>query len=239
MLIAMNPSASNPNYSSTTLSIDTIVVPQGAEYKAVDRGLQQTGAKDISVIAIAIGSKNVLPILAEYSRLDDSQGVLIMGLGGSLDPSYVLGDALLIQSCEDLAHNRISLDRELTGRIKDKLSVDIVAGLTSDRPICRSIEKLKLAQQYSASVVEMEGYGYISQLQQQGIAVAMLRVISDDLRGDLPDLSQAIDNDGNLQPLSLAIAFWQQPIAAMRLIKGSLTGLKVLQKITAELFTAD
>jgi hypothetical protein len=83
----------------------------------------------------------------------------------------------------------------------------------------------------------MEGFAYLEELQKRGIAVAMLRVVSDDLTGDLPDLSQAIDGKGNLKTASLAIAMLRQPLAATRLIRGSLIGLKALQQITTELFS--
>ena len=234
--MAMNPIASN-RFDSTT-SIDTIVVPQGAEYQAVCRGLQR--AVKIKVIAIPIGTRNVRQITdsRQLDHLDHSQRVLIMGLCGSLDRHYKVGDGVLVQSCQDFAGNRVDLDRELTAQIQAKLSVDLVAGLTSERVICRTEEKLQLSQKYPASVVDMEGYGYVNQLQQRRISVAMLRVVSDDLGGNIPDLSKAIDRDGNLRMIPMAIAFMQQPVAAMRLIKGSLTGLKNLQQITTELFVS-
>ena len=231
----MNPSAGDREFNSTSLSIDTIVVPQGAEYQAVCRGLQQ--AVEIQVISIPIGTKNVAGVLANFSRqLNNSRRVLIMGLCGSLDRLYRVGDGVLVQSCQDLDRHRIDLDLELTTQIQTKLSVDLVAGLTSDRLISQTEEKLQLSQKYPVSVVDMEGYGYVTWLQQRGIAVAMLRVVSDDLGANIPDLSSAIDPDGNLKAMAMAIAFVQQPVAAIRLIKGSLTGLKTLRQITTKLF---
>lgn len=217
--------------------IDTIVVPQGAEYQAVCRGLQKFGLDRVQVIAIPIGTTNARHILASYSQqLDQSQRVLMMGLCGSLSESYNVGDGILVKSCQDLASNQITLDLGLTARLQNILSVEVVTGLTSDRIITKAQEKLMLSQQYPVSVVEMEGYDYVTQLQQQGISVAMLRVVSDDLRGDLPDLSKAIDNQGSLKAMPMAIAFVKQPLAAIRLIKGSLTGLKALEQITTKLF---
>ncbi len=218
--------------------IDTIVVPQGAEYQAVCRGLQLADVDPIQVITIPMGTKNIEQILASYSQqLAQSQRVLIMGLCGSLSDAYKIGDGLLVKSCLDLASNQINLDLGLTTKLQNILSVEVVTGLTSDRIIAQAQEKLKLSQQYPVSVVEMEGYGYVTQLQQRGISVAMLRVVSDGLRGDLPDLSNAIDHQGSLKIVPTAIAFLKQPIAAIRLIRGSLTGLKTLEQMTAKLFT--
>lgn len=219
------------------LSINTIVVPQGAEYQAVCRGLSKAQVDSIQVIAIPIGVRQISQVLANYSQhIDSWTNVLIMGLCGSLSDSYTVQDSVLIKSCQDLNHNLIDLDAELTAKIQQKLSIDLVNALTSDRIITRAKDKLILAQQYVSSIVEMEGYSYINALQRQGIAVAMVRVVSDDLRGDIPDLNQAIDGQGNLKTLPLAIAFIKQPVAAIRLIKGSLAGLKALEEITAKLF---
>ena len=218
-------------------AIDNIVVPQGVEYQAVCRGLLQAKAKDVRVIAIPIGDRHTEAVLTNYSQqLADARGVLITGLCSSLCESYTLGDVVVVKSCGNLNGDRLNLDDRLTTIIQHKLSVDVVHGLTSDRVITRCSKKLKLAREHRASIVEMEGYGYISQLQQQG-AVAMLRVVSDDVKGDIPDIGQAIDNRGKLKTRPLAIALCKQPVAATRLIRGSLTGLKALQQMTTKLFS--
>lgn len=220
------------------LSINTIVVPQGAEYQAVCRGLSKAQVDSIQVIAIPIGVRQISQVLGNYSQqIDGCANILMMGLCGSLSDSYTVQDSVLIKSCQDLNHNLIDLDAELTAKIQQKLSIDLVNALTSDRAITQAQEKLILAQQYCATIVEMEGYNYIRELQRQGVSVAMLRVVSDDLRGDIPDLNQAIDSQGNLKTLPLAISFIKQPFAAIRLITGSLAGLKALEEITAKLFT--
>ncbi|MEY2857628.1 MAG: hypothetical protein RLZZ74_1940 [Cyanobacteriota bacterium] len=215
-------------------------MPQGAEYQAVCRGLAKANIDHIKVIAIPIGVKHITQVLANYAQeINSSAKVLILGLCGSLADTHAVGDLVLVRSCEDLSHNLIDLDAELTAAIQKQLTIDqshLVAALTSDRMINQAREKLILAQQYSATIVEMEGYGYVKELQRQGLAVAMMRVVSDDLRGDLPDLNQSIDSQGNLQTLPLAIALIKQPIAAIRLIRGSLTGLTALEAITAKLF---
>ena len=220
------------------LSINTIVVPQGAEYQAVYRGLAQAKIKDVRVVPIPIGVKQIERVLSDHSEIvDNSSGILIMGLCGSLNNMCAIGDALLVESCEDTNHNLNKLDVQLTAEIGEKLAIKTVTALTSDRVITLAQEKLNLARQYSADLVEMEGYSYVVRLQQQDKVVAMLRIVSDDLHGDLPNLDRAIDLQGNLKSLPMAIAFMKQPRAAVRLIRGSLTGLKALEQITAKLFS--
>ena len=217
-------------------SINNIVVPKGVEYQAVCRGLLQAKAKGVRVIAVPIGDRHTQAVLANYSQQLVDGGVLIMGLCGGICESYAVGDGVVVKSCCNLNRNYLNLDDELTTTIQNKLSVDAVQGLTSDRVITRSSEKLKLAREYQASIVDMEGYGYTSYLQQQG-AVAMLRVVSDDVKGDIPNIAPAIDEHGQLKAIPLAIALCKQPVAAKRFIRGCLKSLKVLQQMTTKLFT--
>ncbi|MEL6578505.1 MAG: phosphorylase [Cyanobacteria bacterium J06621_12] len=220
------------------LSINTIVVPQGAEYQAVCRGLAKAGQENVQIISIPIGVCQLNQVMADYgSVIDNDKNILILGLCGSLTKAHCLGDLVLVPSCIDLSHNKIDLDAELTAEIQHQLDIKTAIGLTSDRVITQAASKLDLAQQYAATIVEMEGYSYVQELQRRDKSVAMLRVVSDDLSGDLPNLNQAIDSQGNLQTLPMAIALLKQPLAAVRLIKGSLAGLKKLEQLTTKLFT--
>ena len=218
-------------------SIDTIVVPQGAEYKAVCRGLKKANCDRIKVISMPIGTKNIAQTLANYSEeLNKARNILIMGLCGSLSEQYSVGDIVLYEISNNTQNQQINLKSDLTAIIQKKLSINLAIGITSDHIICQTKEKIELGRDHSASVVDMEGYDYIKQLQQRNINVAMMRVVSDDLVGDIPDLSMAISADGNLQTIPMAIAFLQQPVAAIRLVKGSLSGLRTLQQTTQKLF---
>ena len=220
------------------IPIDTIVVPQGAEYQAVCQGLKKARVDRLQVISIPIGTTKIEQTLANYSdELNNAQNILIMGMCGSLSRQYTVGNTVVYQNCLNMAGEQVSLKSELTTSIQQKLSVELVRGITCDRIICLASEKLKLSQVYPVSVVDMEGVGYIKQLQHQKKSVAMVRVISDNLRGDIPNLGVAIDANGNLKTLPMAIAFVRQPAAAIRLISGSLTALKTLRNTTQQLFS--
>lgn len=66
--------------------------------------------------------------------------------------------------------------------------------------------------------------------------VAILRVISDDCSGDLPDITGAIGPDSNLRPVVLALSFFKKPLAAAIFIRGSLRGLKALEQAALALW---
>ena len=223
-----------------TFTIDTIVVPQGAEYQAVCQGLKQAHSQDIKVVSIPIGTKDVLQTLINRSfEFISPQRVLIMGLCGSLNSNQTVGDRILYRNCCNADNDCLDLDQGLTKTIQQKLLLNLHTGLTSERPICQVEEKLKLGHEYSAEAIDMEGYGYIKELQRQGMLIAMLRIVSDDARGDIPDLSLVIDNNGSLNSWEMAILMVQNPWESIRLIKGSLTGLAQLRRVTKELFTKD
>ncbi len=220
------------------LLIDTILVARGAEYQAVCRGLNRVAGGKPSVVAIPVGTKPLGRFLRQLPSIGDR--VLVMGLCGSLLPGYQVGEIVLYEDCIYPEASALTqpCDRSLTARLEKKLpKKSFVRGLTSDRVIWSATEKQKLGL-LGADVVDMEGFAALEFLTQAGASVAMLRVISDDCHHNLPDLTSAFSDDGILQPLPLAIAMFKQPLAATRLIRGSLQGLKVLEQVTTLLFSA-
>jgi nucleoside phosphorylase len=162
-----------------------------------------------------------------------------MGLCGGLTPNHTIGDIVLYRECIDRAeaHTRLPCDAALTERLQSAFvqEATLVRALTSDRLVWSAQEKHQLAHQYHADVVDMEGFAALKSLAQTGATVAMLRVVSDNAQHNLPRLTNAIDAHGSLQPLPLAWGMVRQPIAAARLIRGSLKGLKTLQAVTRRL----
>lgn len=223
--------------------VDRILVTQGAEYQAIYQGLQQielTSAPQLLAIPIGVNA------LAAYLQERDwsakaAQNILVMGLCGSLSPQLQVGDVVLYQNClmagsSSLQHQ--DTDSQLTDFINSRLQPNFtfVKGLTSDRLIWSASEKQDLGQLYQASVVDMEGFVLLDTLRQHNIRVAMIRVVSDSIHYDIPDLTGAIDSSGKLQNLPMAIAMLKNPLAATRLITGAIKGLKILRQITTDLF---
>ncbi|MER3432849.1 MAG: phosphorylase [Leptolyngbya sp. ERB_1_1] len=205
--------------------VSVILVPQGAEYQAVYQGIQAK-VNPPKVIAIPAGGA----AMRQIDRFFEATEVLVMGLCGSLSPELKVGTIALYRACVDFSGQMKACDHAFTQRLQAQLQVSPVLGLTSDRVICSAIEKRELGKTYGAEVVDMEGFAILSNLR-----VAMLRVVSDDLQGDLPNLSNVIDANGKIQSIPMAKAMIQRPIAAGRLIRGSLTGLRKLRQLAAEL----
>ena len=228
-----------PNF----LPINTILVPQGAEYKAVCRGLSGVTGSIPTVVAIPVGMKPLLKYLQQGQFLAAKSRVLIMGICGSLSDRYTVGDIVLYQDCI-YQGKHLECDRNLTAQLHSQLPtpnspLNLVKSLTSDRLISSAAEKRHLGETLAADVVDMEGFTALEFFNAARVAVAMLRVVSDDCQHNIPDLTPAINSDGSLKPFPLAIAMLRQPVAATRLIRGSLTALKVLEQVTNLLFSGN
>ena len=221
----------------------TILVPQGAEYQAVRRGLSRVSGSTPNLIAIPLGIKPLTTYLhklqAQGQLSHHSQPrVLLMGLCGGLTPTYKVGDIVLYQDC--IYQGKLQeCDRTFTAEINSylPLPLNVVKSLTSDCVVCAAAEKRHLNEVFAADVVDMEGFAALEFFNAVSVSVAILRVVSDDCHHDIPDLTSAINSDGSLKPLSLALKLLSQPVASIRLIQGSLRALKVLEQVTTLLFS--
>lgn len=172
---------------SNLLPIQIILVPQGAEYQAVCRGFSRINSPKPLVLPIPIGCKALTKHLEKLQQAghfkNSPQNVLLMGLCGSLLPQYNVGDVVVYRECVNEVNSAQYCDRELTTLLQKKLKkkASLVKGLTSDRIIYTASEKQHLGQLYNADVVDMEGFAALEVFKKAGIAIAMVRVISDDI----------------------------------------------------------
>ena len=218
--------------------INTILVPQGAEYKAVCRGLRGVTGSIPTVVAIPVGMEPLLKYLQQSQLIAPKSRVLIMGICGSLSDRHTVGDIVLYQDC--IYQGKLQeCDRTLTAQLHSSISekASLVKSLTSDRVIWSAAEKRRLGETLAADVVDMEGFTALEFFNAAGVTVAILRVVSDDCQHNIPNLTPAINSDGSLNPFPLAMGMLQQPVPAARLIRGSLTALKVLKQVTNLLFS--
>ncbi|MEO0457166.1 MAG: hypothetical protein AAF152_11395 [Cyanobacteria bacterium P01_A01_bin.114] len=224
--------------------IQIILVPAGVEYRAVKRAVSRVqGAPQ--VVAIPAGPRAVKRFLETWKdrALLWSGGVLVVGLGGSLSSEYGVGDGVLLERVwngfeksegEDGEQDVYECDRTLTTQIAERLAIATGTGVTCDRVITTVDQKRELCDRYGADIVDMEGAALLKVL--PNAKVAILRVVSDDCHHDLPDISNAISSDGSIKPLPIAFHLSRRPTAAIRLIRGSLKGLKSLETLIAALF---
>jgi hypothetical protein len=220
-------------------SIQAILVPRGAEYQTVCRGLQNTSAAP-PVVPIPMGIAAIKAFQWRQAFLQPGATVLVMGLCGSLRPQYGAGDAVLYQACHTVDHQTVNCDPGFSDWVATQVSSELprVRAFTSLRFISNAAEKQQLATTHGTDVVDMEGAAILAALLPLKVKVAMLRVVSDGCEWDMPNLTTAIRVNGRLSPSRLLIEMAQQPRASLRFVRGSLQGLRRLRQITAELFDA-
>ncbi|MGB5975623.1 MAG: hypothetical protein WBG38_20015 [Nodosilinea sp.] len=225
--------------------ITTLLVPQGAEYKAVCRGLgllPVAVSQRLQVVPIPVGPR---PVTARLSQLPlPPGGCLIMGLGGRLSRRSGVGDVVLGQRCMTVAAGNTAENvqpqpcEQLTTWLQTRLSMATVGTVvTCDRILTTAQDKAAIHSLTQGDVVDMESSAVLVALAAHPVAI--LRVISDDYDQPLPDITAALGADGDLKPWPLALSFLKRPRAAIHLIRGSLRGLRRLQAVTSQLFLAD
>ncbi|MEL6385638.1 MAG: hypothetical protein AAFQ89_24885 [Cyanobacteria bacterium J06626_18] len=223
--------------SSKNVGIQMILVPTGAESRAVKQALKRV-LEPPPIVEIPAGPQAVKRFLQAWKdpQIFQSGRVLLLGLGGSLSPDLGVGDGVLVERVFEASSSEVyECDRILTTQISAQLGVPIGVGVTCDRVITTATEKWQLRDRYDADVVDMEAAALLKEL--SDCKIAILRVISDDCHHDLPDISGAIGSDGSIKVAPTILSFLRKPRAALQLVQGSLKGLKALEDMTNSLFS--
>ncbi|HAC62954.1 MAG TPA: hypothetical protein DCF68_05315 [Cyanothece sp. UBA12306] len=167
--------------------------------------------------------------------------ILLMGLGGSLSAKYRVGEGILCLQCSLVQAEQKpqwkDCDQKLNKLIKQHFGEKIRQGrlITSDRLIYLAREKQELGKWYQADVVDMEGIVLLDFCNSWQIPLVVIRVISDDYRQNLPNLTPAFEANGTLNPLLLTRQMLQNPLNSAHLIVCSLIALRKLQQIAKEI----
>lgn len=149
----MTPSTLNMNLK--------ILVPQGAEHRAVLSGIRQSRATHSptqappgpTVIPIPIGPDPVRRFLESVQTGNPSisapfqpeDAILLMGLGGSLSPELDIGAVTLLEHCHaDYLTNAFVTQTHLPDHppLPDRLEDQEQPGVTSDRPLLQWVHQL-------------------------------------------------------------------------------------------------
>lgn len=212
-----------------------ILVPQGAEFKAVMAGLNKSQSKPqsksqakpiLQVLAIPAGPAVKGFLKQKSDRLKGVTQVIVLGLCGALTNDGVIGQIGCYKTCCDRSGNQYQCN-PMDNLLGNQIHVSWNA-VTIDMVITKTTDKQLLNAETNCDVVDMESIWILEFMQQRGIGVSVVRVVSDAVVGDLPDLSQVFDVNGALKPMALARAFILRPMAALRLIRGSILGLRQL-----------
>ncbi|BDA39644.1 phosphorylase family protein [Candidatus Atelocyanobacterium thalassae] len=223
---------------------DLLLVPQGAEYQAVLKGISKSSSK-VKLKSVPAGVKAITKFLEEWEQnsyflKELPQTVMMIGLGGSLSPKNSIGDIVVYKECTSLQSQLneykqcdIFLSQLVLKKLKDKCILG--RGITNHYVISSAKEKQTLGKIYKADVIDMEGLALLNWGRKWNISVIIIRIISDSCQQDMPDLRNVFDIDGNLKYFHLAIQMIKKPLLSIDLICSSLKSLNVLRKSIKQL----
>jgi hypothetical protein len=193
-------------------------VPRGAEAAAVRRA-----GTSACVVELPPGpaAPSALP------AFDEDETVIVLGLCGALR-RLETGDVAIYARVADDVRTSV-LDRPLVDALSAALpGAFVVNACTADLVVTRVAARAVLARRFGADVVDMEGTHLVAALGASGVRYAIVRVVSDDASRDLPPIEGAIDTEGRLRPLRIALAFARAPRAAFAFVPGVRRALATL-----------
>jgi nucleoside phosphorylase len=206
---------------------DTIIVPRGAEARAVEQGWPGTRPERISIPAGG-AARTALQTRAL------GECALVFGLCGAIDPALRVGDAVVYSRIVDGAQT-IELDAHLAAACARACASTPIVAASVPVVVGGVASKAALRAQTGAAVIDMEAAAVAHALEARGVRVAMVRIVSDDALHELPDLTNAFDAAGALRPIALALAFARAPLRGARFITNALRALRALRATAARL----
>jgi hypothetical protein len=200
---------------------DAIVVPRGAEARAVERGWPLPRP---ALLAVPAGA-------AAGNRVNDGRPAVtavMLGLCGAIDPALRVGETVVYGRIID-GSEIIELDGPLAHGCAAAFGCAPLTAANVARVVGAPAEKATLRASSGAAVIDMEGAAVARALHRRGIRVAMVRVVSDDAQSVLPDLHDAYDAGGTLRNTVLIRAFAREPLRSARFARNALRALRALR----------
>lgn len=199
----------------------------------------------ITVLQCGMGAPGFGKWLAAHLKTNRYDALLIAGLGGGLNPHLKSGDIVLYDICHEgrgFKEKPSGRDEKARLRCNDDLlellqsslafsgrSYTRSSGVTVSRIITEAKEKILLGESYQAAAVDMESYDVLGICEAFHLPAAVLRIISDEAGGDLPDFNYAVTADGQMNIWRTAVAMAMRPAASLRFLRSIRPVLKSLE----------
>lgn len=215
-------------------------------------GQGQAGSNSIELFCTKMGPQNAAEQANKALDQTKAKIVLIVGLAGGLVKNSQHTDLVLYKNCFFLPNYvsplspSISCDEKLNEILSKNLQTEHLSlyqgdGITLPWVVCKAQEKADLAEKYNVTAVDMESYQILTAAKQRDRLATVLRIISDDAKGDLPDLNKAMSPSAEVSNFKMLVEFAKHPVLAARFLlnlKKAVTVLKnTLPKILGQDFS--
>src|SRR5260370_34337148 len=130
------------------------------------------------------------------------------------------GEVLLYSAVGAESAPFVHTDGDLTAVLAERLpnAKTEIRGLMWRSIVTQPHEKARLQERYDVSAVDMESYALVTALENAGVRTTVLRVVSDGLNDELPDLNAALGKDGALRTRALVREICRSPRAGVRMM---------------------
>lgn len=187
------------------------------------------GQKDVAIIISGVGGRGVRRAVKVLIESFGPDLIISTGYAGGLSPEVEVGDIVVTG---EVIHE--------SGRRVFSASIDTFSPsppirrgpiLTTNRFIPFSHDKKGLYRKFGAEAVDMESFFLGEEASNSKIPFLSIRVISDDVNRDLPQLSNIIGGDGRPKTAKIARYFLTHP----KMIFPSIGILRDIRKATRSL----
>jgi nucleoside phosphorylase len=164
--------------------------------------------------------------------------VVVAGTCGSLSRTVNEGDVILYSGCLSTSKtDRLNCTVPFAKQLKSRLNARgflcrSALGISSARVATSKAEKLELAKS-GAEVVDMESYEIVAAANQAGLPILVIRVVSDSLNRQIPDLNLVLRENGEIDSINLLKVAIRSPILTARVLVASRRALAKLKSALA------
>ncbi|QQS45668.1 MAG: hypothetical protein IPM66_17275 [Acidobacteriota bacterium] len=224
------------------------------EFENVDRfRICRDSTGRVTLFQTGMGAAGFPDFLAERIVSERFPAILVAGLAGALVPSLKRCNSIVYDRCFAAAPLTNSSNKSSPGRDENEsipcdplfsqavveslltkgISCERGNGLTVNRIITSSSEKLRLGEHFHAHAVDMETYHLLRVARDHGLPAAAVRIISDEAGQDLPDFNRAYDAHGQISPGPMVQSMISRPSASARFLIGIRPVLQALRQSLA------
>ncbi len=225
------------------------------EFENVDRfRICRGSAGRVTLFQTGMGAVGFPDLLAERIVSEQFTAILVAGLAGALDPSLKRCNAIVYDRCfaagapPTSSSNKSSPGRDenesipcdplfsqsvVESLLTEGISCERGNGLTVNRIITSSNEKMRLGEHFHAHAVDMETYHLLRVARAHDLPAAAVRIISDEAGQDLPDFNRAYDDHGRISPGPMVQSMISRPRASARFLTGIRPVLQALRQSLA------